>query len=109
MSAIIHVSSPSSSSTSSNQEASESVLAQLLECVQQCQKRYGGKTELATEFDNCVAALCLTLESVFSHGLRQSPPQTGTLKHVSDIVTNTLHLNSDICCMIFEVGGEGLV
>lgn len=94
MSAIISVSSPSP--VPKAQQSSESLLNHLLECVQQCQKRYGGKTELATEFDNCVAALCLSLESVFSHGVKQNEPQsTSTLKHVSDIVSTTLHLGND--------------
>lgn len=105
MSTVIPISStpsPSSLSSHTKPEDSNKLLNQLLECVQQCQKRFGGKTELATEFDSCVAALCLTLESVLLHGLRQKPlsegGQTSTLKQVSDIVSNTLHLNNDNLC-----------
>lgn len=96
MSAII----PTSSSKPINEDSTK-VLNHLLECVQKCQKRFGGKTELATEFDNCVAALCLSLEAVFLHGNRNKPQenaQTSTFKQVSDIVTNSLNLNSDNQC-----------
>ncbi|CAH0555655.1 unnamed protein product [Brassicogethes aeneus] len=80
-------------------EDSGKLLGQLLECVQDCQKRYGGKTELATEFDSCVAGLCLSLEAVFSHGLRTKPfekQNSSALKQVSDIVTNSLHIGNEV-------------
>ncbi|KAI4461196.1 sorting nexin-29-related [Holotrichia oblita] len=100
MSTVIPISTTSTSvsSTHSKSEDSGKLLNQLLECVQHCQKRFGGKTELATEFDSCVAALCLSLESVLLHGLRQKPipeGQTSALRQVSDIVSNTLHLSND--------------
>lgn len=85
------------------QEDSSKLLNQLLECVQDCQKRFGGKTELATEFDSCVAALCLTLEAVFLHGLRAKPQevqQISTLKQVSEIVSNSLHLGNETPCKL---------
>lgn len=93
MSAIIPI-----STTVPKPEDASKALNQLLECVQTCQKRFGGKTELATEFDNCVAALCLSLESIFLHGIRTKPydsQQTSTFKQVSDIVTSSLSINSD--------------
>lgn len=92
---------PTSLTTYQNtREDSEKLLNQLLECVQNCQRRFGGKTELATEFETCVAALCLTLEAVFSHGLRPKPlqPQQLSKLTVSDIVTNSLHLGNDSPC-----------
>ncbi|RZC38128.1 sorting nexin-29, partial [Asbolus verrucosus] len=93
MSAVISTSLPSQVKP----ESSDKLLKQLLECVQECQKRYGGKTELATEFDSCVVALCLTLEAVLLHGIRTKPqdnPQTSALKQVSDIVTNSFHIGA---------------
>lgn len=93
MSAII----PITTNVQKTEDASK-VLNQLLECVQMCQKRFGGKSELATEFDSCVATLCLSLESVFLHGIRtklHDSQQTSTFKQVSDIVTSTLSINSD--------------
>lgn len=82
-------------------EEPDKLLNQLLECVQNCQRRFGGKTELATEFETCVAALCLTLEAVFSHGLRGRPLQTqqpSKLKEVSEIVSSSLHLGGESPC-----------
>lgn len=84
-------------------EDSNILLKQLLECVQNCQKRFGGKTELATEFDSCVIALCFTLEQVFSHGLKSNPleiTRTSTLKQVSGIVAGSLLLKNEIQCKL---------
>lgn len=85
--------------------APENLLNQLLECIQNCQKRYGGKTELATEFDSCVAALCLSLEAIFLHGLRtkclQSVEQPSTLKQVSEIVANSFSINNEKPCKYY--------
>lgn len=98
---------PVSSSPQSNGE-DDKLLVRLLKCVQQCQKRYGGKKELATEFDSCVADLCVTLESAFLHGLRnktqEAVAQQSTLQQVSDIISNSLHLSNDNPCkLIFSV------
>lgn len=74
----------------------EKLLKQLLECVQDCQKRYGGKTELATELDSCIVGLCLSLEEIFLHGLKSQPTeQQFTLKQVSAIVANSLSTGSN--------------
>ncbi|XP_030750576.1 sorting nexin-29 isoform X2 [Sitophilus oryzae] len=88
----------SSGSSQSRQENLDKLLKQLLECIQQSQKRYGGKNELATEFDSCVAGLCLCLEAVFLHGVRAKPQISqvnSTLKQVSDIVVQSLHIGQD--------------
>lgn len=80
-----------------NQEA-DNLLTKLLNYVKECQKKYGGKTELATEYDNCVAGLCNSLEMIFLHGLRAKPQemnQNFTLKQVSEIVSNTLSFHND--------------
>lgn len=99
MSAVI----ATSVSNSNKVDDSEKLLKQLLECVQECQKRYGGKTELATEFDSCVAGLCLSLETVFLHGLRNKPCANVdhsqlTLKQVSDIVAQSLSIGNENLC-----------
>lgn len=83
----------------------EKILKQLLECVQDCQKRYGGKTELATELDSCVAGLCLSLEAIFCYGLRHkslhSTEQSSALKQVSEIVANSFSSNNGSPCKYF--------
>nr|CAI5849692.1 unnamed protein product [Callosobruchus analis] len=95
MSAIV---SPLSSKENSANEG-EDLLKQLLDCVKECQKRYGGKKELATEFDSCVAGLCLSLEAVFLHGLKTKAltAENGpsALKQVSDIVAHSLHITNE--------------
>lgn len=92
MSAIIPVTTNLNRNDDSNK-----LINQLLEYVQKCQKRFGGKTELATEFDTCVAGLCLTLEAVFCHGLRSKPleVETSAIKQVTDIVTNSLSFTNE--------------
>lgn len=80
----------------------DDLLTILLNYVKECQKKYGGKTELATEFDTCVAGLCSSLEKVFYHGLRTRPQdcnqQNFSLRQVSDIVSNSLSFNSESPC-----------
>lgn len=96
MSTIIPI---NNSQTTDHQKEADLLLTKLLNFVKECQKRYGGKTELATEFDNCVAGLCSSLEQVFCHGLRtkpQDPNQNSTLKQMSNIVSNSLHLNNEL-------------
>ncbi|KAL4703011.1 hypothetical protein ACJJTC_009997 [Scirpophaga incertulas] len=46
------------------------VLQELLMCVQNCQDRFGGKSELATEDDIRIVQLCEKWEKVLSHGIR---------------------------------------
>ncbi|CAH1181326.1 unnamed protein product [Phyllotreta striolata] len=75
----------------------EKLLKQLLECVKQCQKRFGGKSELATDFDSCVAGLCFALETVLLFGLkpRSSNAQSSAIKQVSEILINTLNTGNE--------------
>lgn len=97
MSTIIN--SPSNQPTLDTKEEADRLLKKLLNYVKECQRKYGGKTELATEFDNCVAGLCTSLEFIFMHGLRTKPQETNqqnfTLKQVSEIVSNSLSFSSD--------------
>ena len=59
-----------------SEDERQQLLAGLLDAVQKCQIRFGGRTELATESDERVAALCLGWEKVLNHGLKP----TGTLR-----------------------------
>lgn len=84
-------------------EVRSELLNSFLDCVQQCQVRYGGKTELASEKDTHVSELCASLEAVISHGLRISPVQSNTpvvtpaatLKNVSKLISGRLHLTEE--------------
>lgn len=44
----------------------------LLTAVKECQKKYGGRVELATELDPHVSRVCYCFEAVFNHGLRKT-------------------------------------
>ena len=48
------------------------LLDRLLDAVKQCQVRFGGRTELATDSDSRVSCLCAQLEAVLVHGLKRS-------------------------------------
>lgn len=54
-------------------EERQQLLTNLLDAVKQCQIRFGGRAELATESDARVAVLCSHLEAVLQHGLRSRP------------------------------------
>ncbi|KAF7204853.1 sorting nexin-29 isoform X1 [Nothobranchius furzeri] len=48
------------------------LLERLLDAVKQCQIRFGGRKEIATDSDSRVICLCAQFEAVFQHGLRKS-------------------------------------
>ncbi|XP_035001143.1 sorting nexin-29 [Hippoglossus stenolepis] len=48
------------------------LLERLLDAVKQCQIRFGGKKEIATDSDSRVICLCAQFEAVLQHGLRKS-------------------------------------
>ncbi|KAK7918686.1 hypothetical protein WMY93_009970 [Mugilogobius chulae] len=48
------------------------LLERLLDAVKQCQIRFGGRKEIATDSDSRVICLCAQFESVLQHGLRKS-------------------------------------
>ncbi|KAG8191162.1 hypothetical protein JTE90_016675 [Oedothorax gibbosus] len=50
----------------------QSLLSKLLDAVKQCQIRFGGRTELATENDSRVVCLCAQFEGVLQHGIRKT-------------------------------------
>ncbi|KAM3963382.1 sorting nexin-29 [Aphomia sociella] len=51
-------------------ENGKQYLQELLNCVQNSQNRFGGKSELATEDDIRISLLCDKWEKVLSHGIR---------------------------------------
>ncbi|XKL68388.1 hypothetical protein PGB90_003879 [Kerria lacca] len=44
----------------------------LLTAVKECQKKYGGRIELATELDSLVAHVCYCFEAIFNHGFKKN-------------------------------------
>lgn len=47
----------------------------LLSAVKECQKKYGGRVQLATELDVLVSHVCHCFEAIFSHGLKKQLPE----------------------------------
>uniref|UniRef100_A0A3B4U135 Sorting nexin 29 n=1 Tax=Seriola dumerili TaxID=41447 RepID=A0A3B4U135_SERDU len=48
------------------------LLERLLDAVKQCQIRFGGRKEIATDSDSRVICLCAQFEAVLQHGLRKT-------------------------------------
>ncbi|KAJ9595508.1 hypothetical protein L9F63_013273 [Diploptera punctata] len=69
MSALV----PGAPHDSSKTEERQKLLSDLLEAVKQCQIRFGGRAELATESHPRIAVLCNRIEAVLCHGLRSKP------------------------------------
>ncbi|XP_043685961.1 sorting nexin-29 [Vespula pensylvanica] len=69
----------------------QKLLEDLLDAAKKCYVRFGGRAELATESDACVAQLCFILEVIFSHGLRTNCIEKVNLalKHVSALVSGS--------------------
>ncbi|XP_066997914.2 sorting nexin-29 isoform X2 [Anabrus simplex] len=76
-------------------EERQQLLSELLDAVKQCQIRFGGRAELATESDPRIAILCSRLEAVLSHGLRSKLPSknNSAFRQVTEIVSSSLHLS----------------
>ncbi|XP_048758953.2 sorting nexin-29-like [Ostrea edulis] len=62
----------------------QSILTRLLDAVKQCQVRFGGRTELATDADSRVSCLCAAWEVALQHGMKQSKALTA-LKQVTNL------------------------
>ncbi|CAH1795452.1 unnamed protein product [Owenia fusiformis] len=73
----------SESETSSHER--QQVLNRLLDAVKQCQVRFGGKSELATDGDSRVSCLCAAWESALQHGMKHTNKGLSALKQVSEI------------------------
>ncbi|KFM73226.1 Sorting nexin-29, partial [Stegodyphus mimosarum] len=74
----------------------QSLLSKLLDAVKQCQIRFGGRTELATENDSRVVCLCTQFEAVLQHGMRKVGKSFLPLRNLS---------TADIHWQICEVYG----
>uniref|UniRef100_A0A3B3V076 Sorting nexin 29 n=1 Tax=Poecilia latipinna TaxID=48699 RepID=A0A3B3V076_9TELE len=55
-----------------NDAKRQNLLERLLDAVKQCQIRFGGRKEIATDSDSRVICLCAQFEAVLQHGLRKS-------------------------------------
>ncbi|KDR23144.1 sorting nexin-29 isoform X2 [Zootermopsis nevadensis] len=83
------------SSGTTRAEERQRLLSELLEAVKQCQIRFGGRAELATESHPRVAVLCNRIEAALCHGLRSKPlllKNSSAFRQVTEIVSSSLHL-----------------
>ena len=72
-------------------EKRQELLSNLLSAIKDCQIRFGGKSELATESENVIANLCSRFEIVLQHGLRVSQrPAEHALASIRDIVSHNI-------------------
>ncbi|XP_041977524.1 sorting nexin-29-like isoform X2 [Aricia agestis] len=73
-------------------ESGKGVLKELQTCVENCQTRFGGKSELATEDDIRIVHLCEKWEKILSHGLKSNLSNSS----IQDIVTAGLNFTFNI-------------
>uniref|UniRef100_A0A8C0UH91 Sorting nexin 29 n=1 Tax=Cyanistes caeruleus TaxID=156563 RepID=A0A8C0UH91_CYACU len=60
------------SGSQTNDTKRQFLLERLLDAVKQCQIRFGGRKEIASDSDSRVTCLCAQFEAVFQHGLKRS-------------------------------------
>uniref|UniRef100_A0A8V0ZDI9 Sorting nexin 29 n=1 Tax=Gallus gallus TaxID=9031 RepID=A0A8V0ZDI9_CHICK len=60
------------SGSQNNDMKRQFLLERLLDAVKQCQIRFGGRKEIASDSDSRVTCLCAQFEAVLQHGLRRS-------------------------------------
>ena len=75
----------------------QELLDLLLRAVKKCQEKFGERSELATDYNEEVADLCLRLEMIFQHGLKTavSSLSLSVLKNVADLVSNNFSSPTD--------------
>uniref|UniRef100_A0A8B9P2T8 Sorting nexin 29 n=1 Tax=Apteryx owenii TaxID=8824 RepID=A0A8B9P2T8_APTOW len=61
-----------SAGSQSNDTKRQFLLERLLDAVKQCQIRFGGRKEIASDSDSRVTCLCAQFEAVLQHGLKRS-------------------------------------
>ncbi|CAH0701856.1 unnamed protein product [Spodoptera exigua] len=73
-------------------ENGKTIHQDLLNCIKNCQNRFGGKSELATEDDIRIAQLCEKWEKLLSHGIRTNLSNSA----IQNLVTAGLNFTFNI-------------
>uniref|UniRef100_A0A8C5PPC8 Sorting nexin 29 n=1 Tax=Leptobrachium leishanense TaxID=445787 RepID=A0A8C5PPC8_9ANUR len=60
------------SGSQNNDLKRQCLMERLLDAVKQCQIRFGGRKEIASDSDSRVICLCAQFEAVLQHGLKRS-------------------------------------
>uniref|UniRef100_A0A8C1J574 Sorting nexin 29 n=1 Tax=Cyprinus carpio TaxID=7962 RepID=A0A8C1J574_CYPCA len=78
--------------TQQNDLKRQNLLERLLDAVKQCQIRFGGRKEIASDSDSRFICLCAQFEAVLQHGLRKSRGLALTaaaIKHAAGFTSKT--------------------
>lgn len=70
------------------------LLNSLSDAIKECQLRFGGKRELATDMDGRVCFLCQKLEAIFMHGLKKKTSTSILSNNQLNILANNIKQNS---------------
>ncbi|CAL1283396.1 unnamed protein product [Larinioides sclopetarius] len=81
----------------------QSLLSKLLDAVKQCQIRFGGRTELATENDSRVVCLCAQFEAVLQHGIRKTNKSFLPLRQVTGMMKGLNILNGEAESVFWQI------
>ncbi|XP_067931855.1 sorting nexin-29-like [Watersipora subatra] len=98
----------SAAESSQHDSERQNLLSRLLDATKECQLRFGGKGELATENDSRVAVLCAALENCLKHGLKPINRALAALKQVSDF-TGLSKLKAGIFGDTSEIESEPVI
>ncbi|CAH2086545.1 unnamed protein product [Euphydryas editha] len=86
-------------------EAGKVALRDLQTCVENCQNRFGGRSELATEDDIRIANLCEKWEKILSHGLKTNLSNSALQNFVAaglNLTFNIVNIGNSLwsyCCL----------
>ncbi|XP_062859223.1 sorting nexin-29 isoform X2 [Trichomycterus rosablanca] len=72
------------------------LLKRLLDAVKQCQIRFGGRKEIASDSDSRVICLCAQFEAVLQHGLRKSRGLALTAAAIKQVAGFTSKTEADL-------------
>ncbi|XP_059179652.1 sorting nexin-29-like [Physella acuta] len=67
-----------------HQNERQSILTRLLDAVKQCQVRFGGRSELATDSDSRISCLCAAWETALQHGMKKNNKALSAFKQMTE-------------------------
>uniref|UniRef100_A0A2I2YTC9 Sorting nexin 29 n=1 Tax=Gorilla gorilla gorilla TaxID=9595 RepID=A0A2I2YTC9_GORGO len=89
----------------SNNDKRQFLLERLLDAVKQCQIRFGGRKEIASDSDSRVTCLCAQFEAVLQHGLKRSRGLALTaaaIKQAAGFASKTETDGASLCCPVWS-------
>uniref|UniRef100_A0A8C9TQ37 Sorting nexin 29 n=1 Tax=Scleropages formosus TaxID=113540 RepID=A0A8C9TQ37_SCLFO len=86
-----------------NDTKRQHLLERLLDAVKQCQIRFGGRKEIASDSDSRVICLCAQFETVLQHGLRKSRGLALTAAAIKQAAGFTSKTEAGTCCVLTKL------